>query len=853
LQRASPPSGYSGAVINDLFRISTDRVTLTWNIARAADDTAPAGPGNEPGRLAIRALRPGAMFGPDSCRAGVPAAAVHNTEIEVGPLLYEEMDYAIYAESRSQSLVRLEHRDPNVLQNLRPQRDGQVIYGIINFRSQVGISQFVVKVDGKPEFSFEVEIFPTKLDYRRDYERLLADVQDILASIVIEYLRSTFRLGSVRPTHESTHVEWLTLLRYLVDRLEQALNKIAQQPRWSLIRSPQTVRVEQIRRPDAALRRAITRGAGTGTATASDLGIPLRRLHTERRARQTLDTAEHRWLAAQLKRIRQRLAMLRQGEARREASPRRERAIQEIEALETRIGRLLKLEPIAEAKGLPIAGFASLQLLSEPGYREAYQACLMLSLGLNLSGGPVDLSVKDLGLLYEYWCFLTTLRLVSEQLRCPIPAKHLLKTEQQGLHLKLQKGRESIVPFEVDGNQVATVKYNPLFQGNLFLVPQQPDILLILHRSGWPEITLILDAKYRLDASPEYVHSYGTPGPPSDALNTLHRYRDAILEQPKAAAASGLPKRTVLQAAAIFPYRDAGQAIFGNGRHWRALERLGVGAIPLLPDSTDYLEKWLCTAMQQGGWDLTDRAIPYSTMERAADWRKAASEPVLLAVLRDKNEAQHLQWIIDTREYYRPLTKHQDRQFAAKQIAIYSPTAIQSPGAVTHVAPVTSIEVVERREIGTPWPARRDLSELQVVYRLADVLHVAIPIINTGAGGKGARVSTPRWTSMLALQRSRILDELFLETEPEWRLYEDLRAATIPFDLKPRDAALLDPEDPAGRTWFITRHGRARFAGADGFVFRPNEGSQCYLPRANMVVDALLRLESVASLTEVDL
>ena len=32
---------------------------------------------------------------------------------------------------------------------------------------------------------------------------------------------------------------------------------------------------------------------------------------------------------------------------------------------------------------------------------------------------------------------------------------------------------------------------------------------------------LVLDAKYRLDASPEYITRYKSPGPPEDTLNSI--------------------------------------------------------------------------------------------------------------------------------------------------------------------------------------------------------------------------------------------------------------------------------------------------------------------------------------------
>jgi hypothetical protein len=46
------------------------------------------------------------------------------------------------------------------------------------------------------------------------------------------------------------------------------------------------------------------------------------------------------------------------------------------------------------------------------------------------------------------------------------------------------------------------VTYNPQL-GAHGLVPQKPDILLSVTDKNWPEVHLVLDAKYRLDASPD--------------------------------------------------------------------------------------------------------------------------------------------------------------------------------------------------------------------------------------------------------------------------------------------------------------------------------------------------------------
>jgi predicted component of viral defense system (DUF524 family) len=293
----------------------------------------------------------------------------------------------------------------------------------------------------------------------------------------------------------------------------------------------------------------------------------------EHRARPTLDTPEHRWLASQLGQILRRLAHLRQTEASLPASSRRQRIVGEIETLEERVARWSRIEPLLAASGEPQPGFASLQLLQAPGYREAYRACTMLALGLQLEGGPVRLAVKDLHLLYEYWCYLTLVKLLASEAGCPLPASQLLGVKRNGLRVLLRRGWEHTVRFTLPDDRAVALTYNPRFGGDPLLVPQQPDLLLEIDGER-----LVLDAKYRIDTSPEYLRRYGAPGPPEDALNGLHRYRDAL---------------KVSQAVALYPHHETKPGSFAASRLYRSVEQIGIGALPFLPGATEYVGAWL--------------------------------------------------------------------------------------------------------------------------------------------------------------------------------------------------------------------------------------------------------------------
>jgi hypothetical protein len=724
-----------------------------------------------------------------------------------------------------------------ITRDLRVEHSGKTLYGVINFRAQIGRSVFTVYVGDQPEFDVEVEVFPTKLDYQTDYRHLLTEVQEIMTGLALEYLRATFRLGAISPEPLPTHLEWLILLRQIIGSLEQALRYIAQHPIRGLTREPMAVRADQVKRVDASIRVAVRRGAGFGEFLPLANGPLVRQHLDERRPRPTLDTPEHRWLAAQLDRIRRRLGELMQHEATQPSNERRKQTREELTHLESRIAQLRRLEPLASAEGQPSPGFASLQLIGAPGYREAYQACIILSLGLRLTDGILQLSVKDLGLLYEYWCYLALLRLIAEETGRDIPPETLLAITQQGLQVLLKKGQQTTVNFDTQHGRRVQATYNPVFAGDPMLIPQQPDMVVSIADQDWPKLHLLLDAKYRLDASPEYQNRYRSPGPPEDAVNVLHRYRDAILEK-TGASTDTQPKRTVVQAAAVFPYMESAPDEFAQSRLWQSLDRIGVGAIPLLPDNTEYLRDWLRTALHEGGWDLADRTIEHRTSVHAVAWRQAAAEPVVIGTLSGCNEAAHLQWIIANRQYYMPIYPSQRRQYATRVVALYSPAILRSPGAVTHVATVQAIDIVKRKEINTPWPAHRGDDTVCILYKLNEVMPLARPIINRGPTDEGQRVSGHRWTSRLGLERARVLTELLLETEPEWRLYEELKAAGIEFTLQPLPPRLLNAENPVGRVWFVPNDTDLliRYTGDSGFLIRIGNGGDQYMARSLDVV-----------------
>jgi hypothetical protein len=482
---------------------------------------------------------------------GTPAA-----DAPAVPRLAEQTAYPVVLRSRGGGRVALEHRDPGILRGLRTTDDGTLVWGTVDFGSQVGRSAFTVRAGGG-ETRFEVEVVPTKLDYEDDFRALVDDTQELAAGLALESLRATFHAGTPEPAARPGHAAWLTLLRHTAGELERALEEIARGPRGDVRRDPEPTRADRVRRPDAALRRAIARGAGTGAPLRLPGGVPVRERVEERRALPTLDTPEHRWLAAQLRALRARLARVQSAERAFPATARRARVLEEMAALDARAARWARLPPLAAAAADPPPAFASPRLLNAPGYREAHRAFALLALGVRVRAGPAELALRDLHLLYEQWCFLWLVRALSARLGPPTTP--LAVADDDGLRLRIPRG-------EAVRWAGVSLAYEPRLEGAGMGLRQRPDFLLEL-----PGARVVLDAKYRVDATPEHRARHAAPGPPADALNTLHRYRDAL---------------GVRHAVALFPGREAGRLAESARAH-------GIGAFPLLPGHDREAVAWL--------------------------------------------------------------------------------------------------------------------------------------------------------------------------------------------------------------------------------------------------------------------
>ena len=524
--------------MHTLVTIATDRVRLTWSGPPAAG----------------RGARPLAVTPADGVQVVLDGAEAETAEV----WLEEETAYPVLLQSLGNEPVHLRHSDPVVTGGLVSGDDGRVLHGRVQFGSQAGRTAFDIVVGSTVEMSVSVSVLPAKMS-EAEVAVMRAEAEAFAAGLAVSAVRPT-TIGDRGGDLGSSPPVWLAALRTGVDHLERALRHIRRRPVLDVHRVVENVRLGRVSRPSLeTLRAARKRGV-------SDAPLPVRS------PRLSSDTPAHRWLAARLRAHAQTLRRLERAEAGRPASVRRRALLEELGSLRTRV-EAVRAVPILRDAGARAPTVPPLVLRRRPGYADAYDALRRLDRGLALRDGALDVATQDLAVLYETWAVLAVVQALADVLGVE-PPERPFGVDVRGTDVRLRRGAANAVRLSGRGVE-ATAVYTPRFPAPPALLAQRPDVVIDLRR-GTERTRVVLDAKYRRDDSAGYRRRYGAAGPPEDALNTLHRYRDAV--------------PGVAVAAALFPGTSEG---FEGSRLWTSLSGLGVGAVPFRPGDRGGLTRFL--------------------------------------------------------------------------------------------------------------------------------------------------------------------------------------------------------------------------------------------------------------------
>lgn len=485
-----------------------------------------------------------------------------------------------------------------------------ILAGYLNYGNEIGRSEIklVYKVGNEiRRFSFSFEVLSYKLDYHKHWKAIVEDIEKEYRMLSLDYMRRTFHGFAPDKNGETPEIIWWSIFADEQQKFIKACKNIIERPRHRLHGRKTYLRADQLTFIPTSIENEV-----------AEHRLNPAHLYCVEEQVTTNDTQENRFLKFALLQISAKYEQLKK-------QIEKLKGVSEVMRLDMQTVAMsfkrLNSHPFFRTVGR-FKGFTqeSLVLQKASGYSQVYRTWNILRRAYSLNDGMYRLQTKDIATLYEIWCFIEVSHIVKEQLHlADEDLEHRNRMEMNGLFTwELGKGEHSRILFKKDDVELAELVYNPkstekdsssvgIKELVVPTVPQKPDIVLRLTKNDLQEgmkFTYLFDAKYRIDGKVN-----GVDVPPDDAINQMHRYRDAIYYKDYSSDAL---KKEVIGGYILFP-GDGASVDVEMSRFYKSIDKVNIGAFPLRPRDEEnrmLLEHFIEGLIKNKSQEVIARVIP---------------------------------------------------------------------------------------------------------------------------------------------------------------------------------------------------------------------------------------------------
>ena len=695
-------------------------------------------------------------------------------ELTQTPLFFEEQNYELTIKAKDdKNPVQFYHENPLLRDEITPLPDDKhVLTGSLNFGSDVGYSRLQIKEGDRSLLNLRLEVFPAKLDYQDDYYRLLQEVNEEIYNLAFDFMRRTFQKMHLREADEETpdRAEFFQILTKIMKRFRQAFRRLKKSPHHRLQKKTRVLpaaRVKDVGRESLKWIRRNPRHFN------KDKGRPDRLLNIEKEY--SYDTFENRYVRWMIERIKERLNIFQENH--RQLYGEDNYLSQRIGELQREFDQMLEQTFLSQVGELKRLQSLSLVLQMAPGYREVHKYYLMLKRGLDIKGELFQMSMKELSRLYEYWCFLKLERILAEEYE--LKRQDMVAYEYDGINFRLEKRGKAEVIFEnPKTGEEFSLLYNTV-QGERVTTGQQPDNILSLSKRGRAQhgreqaevkYKFIFDAKYRLESNGQVGEEGENDqdelplGPPHDSINTMHRYRDAIIAEEQAKRGW---KRPVVGAFVLFPCPEE-EKFKENHKFYESIAQVNVGAFPFMPGSTGLVSEFLQNVIEESFFSGFERNILPPGRRQYID-EQQFEQNMLVGSLRGPEQ---LEFILDDDRptfYHIPCQQIKLHEHKLEYVAVYqSRRKFDGDCGIRHYWRIGDIKVRERKDIPL---GNKSSRKPYYVLELQEHEKRDEPVKPLGYGLQGSHI----YCNYDLFRRAEVLPDLHIKSWRGWRIWLEMK------------------------------------------------------------------------------
>lgn len=503
---------------------------------------------------------------------------------KISPLFYEHQDYEIVIEKKENFKLEFWHENINIRNKINPiGHSNKILSGVINFGNEIGFTDVIINIDDSFYIKFQFEIFSSKMGYRDDYINIITDITDEIHNLAFEFIKKTYFKSTTYDKFKSSPSEFFGIIKTIYNKFIESVDIILNKSNYILEAYPKILPAHKLKSVNNKTIQWLERHPHE--LKSDGISYSVNRVLASNK-QNSYDTPENRFVKYILNSILKKLKKIRINYVNLNRN-KDDNIIYQIDIMITGISKRLS-SPFFRAIGQPIFNTMSLIFFMSVGYTEIYKYYLMLSKSLSLDGDIFKISVKDLALLYEYWCFIKLNSIIKNKYK--FVSQNIIQINKNELFVTLKKGASSKTVYENPRNgEIIELVYNPSIY-NLPTVSQRPDIILSIHKkNSYIKYNYIFDAKYKINQANEgssYRQNYLKPGPEEEDINTMHRYRDALVSEN-----NSYFEQSILGAYILFPYNSEKE--YEEHKFYKSIGKINIGGLPFLPTSTSLVENLL--------------------------------------------------------------------------------------------------------------------------------------------------------------------------------------------------------------------------------------------------------------------
>lgn len=250
-----------------------------------------------------------------------------------------------------------------------------------------------------------------------------------------------------------------------------------------------------------------------------------------------------------------------------------------------------------------------------------------------------------------------------------------------------------------------------------------------------------------------------------DDINIMHRYRDSIVSK---SSINNSFKYESVGAYVMFPCSD--EKTFEENKYYKSIEKVNIGALPMLPGSTSLMKKHLCDIINESYMEAINNNPVFDEED---DYYKFKNKNVMIVNTKDKN---HFDVYKENRFYHIPKKSLSKLNIRVEYLAFYQPidksnssNKFNSDFGIEYYAKIKDYYEYERGSCKELKCDNGKENDIYLRFELDELKKVG-PIHRVEYG-----IRTLNYTTLYLLKTATTMHELYLSSRREIDVYKILK------------------------------------------------------------------------------